>query len=418
MESVVNEKKLKARARFRGSMVGRLAWVGALLFVAALIWVMSRPQAVPADVVTVSRGAMEVSLDEEGETRVRDRYVVSAPVAGRVLRIELEPGDPVVAGETVLATFQPVAPVLLDARSQAEAEARVRAAEAGLGQAKADLTRVESELAYARRHLERQERLSEDQVVAAEILDLARLDAARTEEGLEAADFAVRAARHELEMAKAGLLQATGDGGAGKPLVLNSPVDGVVLSRIRESESVVAGGEPLLEVADPARMEIVADFLSTDAVKIQQGQPVRIEQWGGEETLTGEVRRVEPSGFTKISALGVEEQRVNVIIDLTDSRDRWTSLGDGFRVEVRVVIWQQDDVLKVPNSALFRPQSDEVEPGWAVFQVSQGAVAVTPVEIGRRNRIYAEVLGGLASGDEVIVHASESIAEGTLIERR
>ena len=398
-------------------MTRNIGWVAALALAGFLIWTMARPAKVPADVVTVSRGALQVTLDEEGETRVRDRYVVSAPVSGRVLRIELEPGDSVVAGETVLATFQPVAPVLLDARSQAQAEARVCAAEAGLGGAKAEQARLQAELDYAERQLERQERLSADQVVAADRLDLAKLDAARTRDALDAAEFAVRAAGHELEMARAGLLQATGRDD-GRPLALTSPVDGVVLSRSRESESVVPGGEPLLEVADPSRLEIVADFLSTDAVKIQPGQHVLIDQWGGDHTLAGTVRRVEPSGFTKISALGVEEQRVNVIIDLTDPRESWQSLGDGFRVEVRVVIWQNDDVLKVPNSALFRPQSDADNPSWAVFRVDAGRAVTTPVEIGRRNRLYAEVLSGLSGGESVIVHASESVADGVLIEPR
>lgn len=415
----MSRNRNRVRVSERGGVVRYIGWVAALLLAVALIWAISRPQPVPADVVSVARGAMQVTLDEEGETRVRDRYVVSAPVSGRVLRIELEPGDPVVAGETVLATFQPVAPVLLDARSQAEAEARVRAAEAGLGQAKAEQARLGAELDYAERQLERQERLSQDQVVAAERLDLAKLDADRTRDAVEAAEFAVRAAGHELEMARAGLLQATGktrDGG--RPLALTSPVDGVVLSRSRESEAVVPGGEPLLEVADPGRLEIVSDFLSTDAVKIQPGQKVLIDQWGGEHALNGTVRRVEPSGFTKISALGVEEQRVNVIIDLTDPRERWPSLGDGFRVEVRVVIWQADDVLKVPNSALFRPQSDDPDPGWAVFRLEAARAVATPVEIGRRNRLYAEVLGGLEAGQAVIVHASESVEDGALIEPR
>lgn len=397
----------------------RIGWiVFGCVALAALGFLIARPRPVPADLVTLAKGAMEVTLDEEGETRVRDRFVVSAPVAGRVLRIELEPGDPVVAGETVLATFQPQAPVLLDARSEAEAEARVRKAKASLGGARAEHERLKAELKYAERNLERQERLSTDQVVAADSLDLARLEEQRTREALDGAEFAIRAAKHELEMAEAGLQVSAPDNAPRRPPALTSPVDGVVLSRSRESESVVPAGETLIEVADPARMEIVADYLSTDAVKIEPGLPVKIDQWGGEGELNGRVRRVEPAGFTKISALGVEEQRVNVIIDLVDPRERWQALGHSFRVEVRVVIWQADDVLKVPTSALFRHDSPEGDNGWAVFLNDAGTARVRPVTLGRRNRLFAEVLSGLSAGQEVVAHASDSIADGVAIESR
>ena len=403
-------------------MLGAVVLVAVLL---GLIFVISRPKSIPADLTTVERGAMEVTLDEEGETRVRDRFVVSAPVAGRILRIELEPGDPVVAGETVLATFQPVDPGLLDARTEAEARARARAAKASLGRAEADRKRAQAEMEFALRDLERQERLSQDQVVAADRLDKARLEADRTSDALNAAKFAVRAARFELEMAEASLMHASGGASEGQPLSLTSPVDGVVLNRSRESEAVVPSGEPLLEVADPSRMEIVSDFLSTDAVKIKPGQPVLIEQWGGDQPLNGEVRRVEPSGFTKISALGVEEQRVNVIIDLVDPRDVWQALGDGFRIEARVVIWRGEDVVQVPTSTLFRHQAAATESGtqaknggWAVFRLEEGIARVVPVEIGQRNRLSAEVVSGLAVGDQVIAHPSDDVSDGVGIAPR
>ena len=407
----------------RGKTARRAGLALLILVFAGLIFVISRPKSVAVDLVAIEQGPMEVTLDEEGETRVRDRFVVSAPVAGRILRIELEPGDPVIAGETVLATFQPVEPGLLDARTEAEARARARAAKASLGRAEADRKRVEAELAFAQRDLERQERLSEDQVVAADRLDKARLEAERSTDALSAAKFAVRAARFELEMAEASLLHASGGAPGGKPMSLTSPVDGVVLSRIRESEAVVPSGEPLLEVADPDRMEIVSDFLSTDAVKIRPGQPVLIEQWGGDHPLNGEVRRVEPSGFTKISALGVEEQRVNVIIDLVDPREVWQNLGDGFRIEARVVIWQDQEVIQVHTSALFRRQLGATGPqagngDWAVFRWQDGVARVTPVELGRRNRLRAEVISGLEVGDQVIAHPSEHVSDGVKVSPR
>ncbi len=404
----------------------RVVWAAVLVLVlVGLVFVISRPKSIPADLTTVERGPMEVTLDEEGETRVRDRFVVSAPVAGRILRIELEPGDPVIAGETVLASFQPVEPGLLDARTEAEARARARAAKASLGRAEADRKRAEAEMEFALRDLERQERLSKDQVVAADRLDKARLEAQRTSDALSAAKFAVRAARFELEMAEASLMHATGGASEGKPLSLTSPVDGVVLSRSRESEAVVPSGEPLLEVADPSRMEIVSDFLSTDAVKIKPGQPVLIEQWGGDQPLNGEVRRVEPSGFTKISALGVEEQRVNVIIDLIDPREVWQALGDGFRIEARVVVWRGEDVVRVPTSTLFRHQPAAADAGaqtgkggWAVFRLEEGVARVVPVDIGQRNRLNAEVVSGLEVGDRVIAHPSDDVSDGVRIAPR
>ena len=233
-------------------------------------------------------------------------------------------------------------------------------------------------------------------------------------EALRAAEFAVHNARYELEVAHARRQQGGSRAASSEPLELTSPIDGVVLRRVRESESVVPAGEDLLEVADPAKLEIVSDFLSTDAVKIEPGDPVLIEQWGGDHAIHGKVRRVEPSGFTKVSALGVEEQRVNVVIDFEDPRQAWESLGDGFRVEVRVVIWEREDVLKVATSALFRGQE-----GWAVFAVdADDRVRVTPVEIGRRNGLEAEVLSGLGEGDRVVVHPSDDVTEGALTEQR
>ena len=389
-----------------------IVWGVAGLVVAALVYAL-QPQPLQADFVTIGSGPLRVTLDEEGETRVRDRFMVSAPLAGRVLRIELEPGDPVAANETVLATFLPVDPTLLDARTRAEIEARVRAAESAVGRAEVERERAGTELEFAESDLERYRHLDANALISKEQLDATELRARTAAETRRSAEFTVSNARYELEVAQASLLQARGGGGAGQTITLRSPIDGVVLRRLRESEAIVPVGEPLMEIADPAQLEIVSDFLSTDAVRIKPGQPVLIEQWGGDRALAGRVRRVEPYGFTKISALGVEEQRVNVVIDFEDVRGAWEALGDGYRVEVRAVIWEENDVLKVPTSSLFRNGDD-----WAVYAVAADTAALTHVEIGQRNGLEAQIVSGLSEGDEVIAYPSDAIADGVEVVER
>jgi HlyD family secretion protein len=373
------------------------------------------PRAVPADFAAVVRGELQVTVDQEGKTRVRDRFVISAPMPGRVLRIELEPGDPVVAGETVLATFRPQDPVPLDSRSLAEAEARVKAAQAALDRARAERGRVREEHELAMKERERTRRLAEQGIVSEENRDAAETDARAKAEALSAAEAAARNATHELELANARLLQP-GDGGRGSRevsvLKLVSPVHGVVLRRLRQSEAIVPVGEPLLEVGQPNDLEIVADYLSMDAVRIRPGMRALVDRWGGDRVLEATVRRVEPSGFMKISALGVEEQRVNVIADFDLPEDVGV-LGDEYRVEVRVVIDERADVLKVPTSSLFRDDG-----AWAVFVSDGGRASLRRVEIGARNGLEAEVLSGLSEGDTVVIHPSEQIADGVRVSRR
>ena len=388
-----------------------IVWGAVLLAVAALVY-MLQPQPLQADIVAVDRGPLRVTLDEEGETRVRDRFTVSAPLAGRVLRIELEPGDPVTANETVLATFLPVDPALLDARTRAEIEARVRAAETAVGRAQVERARAQTELEFAESDLERYQHLDASGLISKAQLDTAQLRARTAAEMLRSAEFAERNARYELEVAQASLLQARGTGD-GDTITLRAPIDGVVLRRLRQSEAIVAAGEPLMEIADPNRLEIVSDYLSTDAVRIGVGQPVLIEQWGGDRTLAGRVRRVEPFGFTKVSALGVEEQRVNVVIDFEDTREAWAALGDGYRVEVRVVTWEQTDVLKLPTSSLFRNGD-----AWAVYGVNLDRAVLTRVEIGQRTGLEAQILSGLSAGDRVIAYPSDAIADGVPVVAR
>ncbi len=371
-----------------------------------LAWAF-RPSAVPADFARVERGSLQVTVDEEGRTRVRDRYVVSAPLPGRMQRIELEPGDPVVAGKTVLAQFLPTDPALLDARTRAELEARLRAAESTLGGARSDRERIQADLTFAQAELKRSRELLADKVIAPRELEAAERSAQSLERSLQSADFAVRTAEYQLQVARASLARPGSSGSAAIPL--RSPVNGVVLRRLQESETVVPTGTPLVEVGDVSNLEIVSDLLSSAAVKVKAGQPVLIEQWGGDHALSGRVRRVEPSGFTKISALGVEEQRVNVIIDFDDT----PALGDGYRVEVRIVVAERTDVLKVPASSLFRAGTE-----WAVYKVEDGRARRQVVEVGQQNGLEAEIVKGLEAGDEVVVYPSDAIADGVKVTAR
>jgi len=369
---------------------------------AAALW----PETTTVDVGTAVRGPLQVTLDEEGETRVRERFVVSAPVAGRLQRIELEPGDTVERG-MVLASLMPAQPTLLDARSRAELEGAVEAAQATLGQARAERERAAAALDRAQTTARRQQELADAGVVSADSLDAATSAVAVAEEALRAADFSVTRAEYDLQIARTRLEQP--DSGTER-IEIRSPVDGTVLRRYRESESVVPVGEPLIEVGDPTDLEVVADYLSTDAVQIAPGVPVLIEQWGGGDTLMGRVRRVEPAGFMRVSALGVEEQRVNVIIDFDDVAAAARLLGDAYRVEVRAVVWDEPDVLTVPVGSLFRQGED-----WAVFVVEGEAAVLRPVAIGQRNGQSAEVLDGLAAGDTVVLHPPDALVDGARV---
>lgn len=384
--------------------------IGIAVLVAIGYWAF-RPGAVPADFAEVTRGSLQVTVDEEGRTRVRDRFVVSAPLPGRMRRIELEPGDPVVADKTVVAQFQPSDPALLDVRTRAELEARVRAAESALGGARADRERVRAELTFAQSELKRLQQLLEEKVIARRELESAQQQAEALVRALQSADFGVQTAQHQLELARASLLQSRGSRAAAIPLY--SPVDGVILRILQESEAVVPTGQPLLEVGNIRDLEIVSDLLSSAAVPVEAGQPVLIEQWGGDHALHGRVRLVEPSGFTKISALGVEEQRVNAIIDFVDRPGKRPNIGDGYRVEVRIVVSSRENVLKVPASSLFRHEND-----WAVYVVVNDRAVMRIVQIGERNGLEAEVTGGLSGGERIIVYPSDAVTEGVEVRAR
>jgi HlyD family secretion protein len=383
--------------------------IAVVLIVAVILVAALWPSAIEVDVATVARGPMQVTIDEEGETRVRDRFVVSAPVMGRVERIELEPGDPVVRGKTVVARLTPAAAPLIDPRTQGELSAAVEAARAVVGQARAERDRAAAALARAQSTARRLETLLKSGAISGDELEAAQTTFKTAEEALRAAEFSVARAEHELELARARLRPSQP---GGRTVDVVAPVDGVVLKRLRESASVVPIGEPLLELGDPANLEIVSDLLSTDAVRVSRGDTVLIEQWGGSHALEGRVRRVEPSGFMKVSALGVEEQRVNVIIDFTDENES-ASLGDGYRVEVRIVVWRDDSVLKVPVGSLFRRGDD-----WAAFVVENGRARLQVVQLGQRNDREGQVINGLSEGQTVVLHPPDTLTDGRRVRRR
>ena len=382
------------------------AVIGGLAVVA--LW----PKTITVDLAHVSRGPLVVTVDEEGRTRVRDRFVVAAPVAGRLQRIEIDPGDRIARG-AIIARLQPEPPALLDARTHAEATAAVESATASLETARAEERRAHAALTQAQRELTRTRTLTSAGVTSRQELDAREADAALAGEAVHAAASAVRVASAEVDRARArAATPASRAGALGGTVVVRSPVDGVVLQRLRESESVVRAGEPLVEVGDPRHIEIVTDLLSTDAVRVKRGARAIVEQWGGETPLEATVRRIEPGGFTKISALGVEEQRVNVVLDFVGAGqgEEDVPLGDAYRVETRIVLWEAAEVLKVPTNALFRHNGD-----WAVYVASDGRAQLTTVELGHQSSQEAEVTSGLSDGALIIVHPGDLVRHGTRI---
>jgi HlyD family secretion protein len=389
-------------------LTNRRVWIS-LVVVGVLLAVALWPATMPVDVAVVSRGPLVLTIDEEGQTRVQHRYVVSSPVGGRVMRIELEPGDRVKEGD-VVARVRAETPPLLDARTRAEIQAAIASAQAALGRAQAEEQRAKTTLAQAERELRRAQELVRGGVVPPNEVDLRQDEARAATEGAAAAAYTVKAARSELDRAEARLRPSAPDV-SGRVVEVTAPASGVILKRLRESESMVPPGEPLVEIGNPSELEIVSDLLSTDAVRVEPEARAMIEQWGGETVLDAKVRRIEPSGFTKISALGVEEQRVNVILDFVDPAGAWTALGDGYRVEVRIVVWEAQDVLKVPTGALFRQGEN-----WAVYIVEEGRARLVTLELGHQTGQEAEVLSGLSEGARVILHPGDTLTDGTRVE--
>jgi HlyD family secretion protein len=382
----------------------------AIAVAAAVAWGFW-PRAEPVETATVARRSLEITVEEEGRTRVRDRYVLYAPVAGYLRRIDLEVGDPAPRG-TTLGTLDPLRPATLDQRSRAEAEARVAAARAELQRREAAARQAAAEAGLAAAEFTRSENLLARRLVSQSQHDAARSRSQATAAGERAAAAAIEVGRHELESALAAL-RYTASGEAGPPLEavpLRSPLEGRVLKVHQESAGVVAAGQPLIEVGDPSALEVEVEVLSRDAVRIQPGRRVRLERWGGEDVLEAAVRTVEPTGFTKVSALGVEEQRVRVIADFTSPPEAWQRLGDGYRVEAAFVVWERADALTVPANAVFRRDA-----GWAVFAVENGRARERPVAVGPGNGLLTEITDGLEEGATVIVHPGDAIADGVRV---
>lgn len=372
------------------------AAAGTALIAAIALW----PEALVVDVVPVVKGPIQVTIDEDGLTRVRQRFVVSAPVSGRLQRVELEPGD-VVRRDMVVARLLPADAPLLDARIRAELAAGAEAAKAALERAAAEQKRARATQERARTFLRRQQELLRAGAASLDDVDAAAATTMNAEAAMQAADAAADGARHDLELARA-RLQAPRSGG--RAVDVTAPSHGVVLRRLRESESVVAAGEPLLELGDPADLEIVVDVLSTDALKIPPRAAALVGGWGESEPLRGYVRRIEPSGFVKLSSLGIEEQRVNVIIALDEPPP---NMGDGYRIDVQILLWAADEAVKVPIGSLFR-HGDE----WAVFVVDEGRARLRQVRIGQRNANEAQVLAGVAAGDPVVLYPPDTLTDG------
>ncbi len=394
----------------------RIFYTTIALGIAAGLAYSFQPQPHAVDMAEVEAGDLTVTLAGEGQTRVKDIYVVSAPVAGRKLRITKKVGEPVEANRTVLAAIEPSDPAFLDVRSTAEAKARIKAAQAARALAQAEVKRYEAELDFAKAELRRADALVKRGTISKRDLERAELDVRTKEAAVSTAKAALRVKNFDLETAKAALIDRgnSKDGvGSACCVKVRAPINGNILRVVLESAAVVPAGAPLLEVGDPENLEIVVDLLSSDAVQVQLGDEVLIDDWGGGETLKGRVRRVEPAGFTKISALGIEEQRVNVLIDFAEPPERYERLGHGFRVETRIVIWRGENVLKVPMSALFREGNE-----WAVFTVRAKTARLQALKIGRSNGDYAEVIEGLAAGDRVVQHPSDVIEDGSEVVRR
>ncbi|HEU4950351.1 MAG TPA: efflux RND transporter periplasmic adaptor subunit [Holophagaceae bacterium] len=380
----------------------------ALLGAGLLAWAFV-PAPLPVDTGQVTRGPFAEVITEEARTRARDRYVVAAPVAGRLLRVGLKPGDPVKAGQTLAVLLPPDTP-LRDLRAMRDLEERAGAAEAALARARAQEAQARAAREQAELDLARLRRLEASGAAARADLDRAASAARMQGEAAAAAGEEVHAQTHALATARAELALA---GHGRERAAVRAPVDGVLLRVLQESETVVAAGTPLLELYPPGDLEVVADLLSSDAVAVTAGAPVRFTQWGGAAPLDGVVRRVEPVAFTKVSPLGVEEQRVHVLADFTSPAAAWSALGDGYRLEARIEVFAAPDLLQVPTAALFRRGE-----GWAVFAVEGGRARLRAVDLGRRGERTAELRGGLRAGETVILYPGDQVQEGVRVAAR
>ena len=416
----MNPTKSEAPAANAGSPRGashrkrnrRITFVVLGLIVAGLVAVALVPARSPVDLVRVRRADLRMTVDEDGVTRVKDRYVVSAPLAGSLARIELHAGDLIREGDVIARVLPSTAP-LLDARTRSELGARLSATEAGIRQAESTVARARTAAEFAEREARRSRALATQGSLPAQQLDRIEADARARREELASAEFGVRIARHERTMAAVASGERAATTTDDPSYEVRSPITGRVLRVLRPSDGPVVPGTPLLEIGDPAALEIVVDVLTSDAVRIRPGARVILDRWGGDQPLEGRVRLVEPSAFTRVSALGVEEQRVNVVIELVSANAAWSALGDGYRVESAIVVDEVRGALSVPELALFR-DGDRL----GVFAVRDGVARRVEVRVGRRNGLDAEIVGGIGEGAQVILHPSDRITDGLRVEAR
>jgi HlyD family secretion protein len=387
-----------------------LPWViGGVIAAAGVVALI--PRGLTVETAGVDRGPLEVSVREDGRTRIKERYTVSAPLAGKLERVRWRAGDRVRQDEDIIAVIVPNDPALLDPSARAQAEARVRAAEALQSQTGVQLENARVKHEYARSFLERTRKLFAGNGVSHQDMDDAEQAELSAGHAFREAQFAARVAEYELELARAVLLRADESGG-GIRYEIHSPVSGSVLRVFQESSTIVTPGTRLLEIGDPTALEIEVDVLSADAVQLRPGARAVIEHWGGEKPLAARVRVIEPSAFTKVSALGVEEQRVNVILDFADPPADFASLGDGFRVEARLILWESPDVLRAPSAALFRSGQE-----WSVFLCQGSRAVLKAVQTGRSSSDFTEITAGLSAGDEVILYPGDLVEDGAKIRR-
>lgn len=386
--------------------------IGALVFIAVVYGFLPKPVAV--EIAAAKRGPLRVTIEEEGRTEVRDRFVISAPAAGYLRRITLDVGDAVSKGERV-AALTPLGSTVIYPRSRAEAEAAVTAAQASFDAAKERTRAAAADARYARERESRMRKLAAEGYVSMDDLDQAEAALQKADANVLSARAAVSAAQADLEQAKSVLrYSVAGEGGnSGESVFARAPVNGTVLKLHRQSEGMVNNGEPLIDIGDPRKLEVKVEVLSADAVKLKKGTPVVFERWGGEQDLEGTVQVVEPAGFTKISSLGVEEQRVNVLVDITSPAEVWRRLGDGYRLDTTFILWEGRDVLQVPSSALFRKGD-----GWALFAVEDGRARTRAVVIGKRNGVAAEILEGLSEGAAVVTNPDDTLKDGIRVKVR
>jgi HlyD family secretion protein len=394
-------------------------WIIIIVISMAVIFAIAygfMPRPVPVDIVKASRGPLTVTIEEEGRTRVKDRFVISAPVSGLMRRIELDVGGHVKKGQVVVK-LEPLMPDMLDPRSFATAKAAVSAAEASLKAAEENARARAADAEYAIANFERIKKLYEEGLVSRNMMERTASEAKRAEANHLSAAATANAARYELKKARTALRHYPSDAEANnrrRIVYVRSPANGRILNIHRKSEGVVVSGEPLIDIGNPSLLEVVVEALSSDAVKIKPGMPVLFERWGGKPVLYGTVRIVEPAGFAKISPLGVEEQRVLVIADIISPPEKWRMLlSDGFRMDVRFIIWEGEDVMQIPAGALFRKIED-----WAVFVVKNNRAYHRRVEIGHRTGLFAEIISGIDEGEKVIVHPDERIRDGVQVRVR